>query len=83
MRKEEFANPEDKTEAIVCDAAYRNKSAGFVLSIPSIQRYRCHLFRFRGLLSLHWEDCGNRKDRRCVVFERFGSATVSPQFYSR
>lgn len=49
----------DKTEAIVCDVAYRNKSAGFVLSILSIQRYRCHLFRFRGLLSRRWVDCGN------------------------
>lgn len=25
----------------------------------SIQRYRCHLFRFRGLLSRRWVDCGN------------------------
>lgn len=69
LREEEFVNPEDKTEAIVCDEAYRNKSAGFVLSIPSIQRYRCHLFRFRGLLSQHWQDCGNREDRRRVVVE--------------
>lgn len=67
LREEEFANPEDKTEAIVCDAAYRNKSAGFVLSIPSIQRYRCHLFRFRGLLSPHWEDCGNRERTGAVL----------------